>query len=263
MQELTPENFFLAAPLFAEIPHHRVIAFSVLEGSCPGRVFVDDPGAPRAALISSITEFFIFSGDALNQVFNCAIQEQVIPGLVQQMGSVALSGPTPQWQAAIDRILAGYPGGWAQRAEFEFSEENLAAVNGWRGRIPPGLRVEAYTRETAALFDEIEPFWNGIDPFLEHGFGYSAFRNAELLSHCHTVAVGGGLAEISVETQPACRRQGLAQLVVSAFIEHSLKLGLRPHWTCWRNNLPSVALAQKLGFVHAVDAPVRYVQPGG
>ncbi len=263
MHELTREDFSLAAPLFAAIPHHRVIVFSVLEGACPGRVFVDDRAAPHAALVSSITEFGCFGGDAHLEDFNRAVAEQVLPAWVAQTGSLALSGPTSAWQPVIDTLLAAYPGGWAQRAEFDFPEQSWPALRDWRTSLAAGLRVDAYDRAAAGLFPEIEPFWDGIDRFMAGGFGFAVYRGAELLSHCHTVAVGGGLAEISVETRPDCRRQGLALLALSAFIEHSLRLGLRPHWTCWRTNRPSVALAERLGFSHSLDAPVRYVQPGG
>ena len=263
MHELSPADYFLAAPLFASIPHHRVIVFSVLEGGCPGCVFVDDPAHPKTAFVSSITEFFFFGGDPANRDFTTAIKERVIPGLVRQMPALALSGPEPAWQPVIDEVLADYPGGGANRAEFDSPPQNSAQIAGWRRRLPPEWRVETYTREVARRFVEIEPFWNGLDNFLTRGFGFYVSRGDDLLSHCHTVAVGDGLAEISVETDPAHRRQGLARLAVSAFVEHSLRVGLQPHWTCWRDNQPSVALAESLGFVHRVDAPVRYVIPAG
>ena len=263
MHELSRDEFSLAAPLCTDLPHHRVIVFSVLEGCCPGRVFVDDRAAPRAAFVTSLTEFFCFAGDAGRSDFNRALQEQVVPALLAQMSTAAFSGPTPAWHKVIDQLLVGVPGGWAQRAEFTFPVEGYAPLSAWRAGIPAGLRVAAYDRQLAARFAELEPLWNGIDHFLARGFGFFVARGDEVLCHCHTVAVGGGLAEISVETQPASRRQGLARLAASAFIEHSLCAGLTPHWTCWRINQPSVALAERLGFVHTQDAPVRYVQPDG
>ncbi len=92
-----------------------------------------------------------------------------------------------------------------------------------------------------------------------HGSMAAALHGDQPVSRCHTVVVGDNLAEISIDTEEAYRRRGLAQLVCRAFIEHSLEAGTRPHWSCWGNNTPSRELAKKLGFVVKEEAPVRVV----
>jgi hypothetical protein len=36
------------------------------------------------------------------------------------------------------------------------------------------------------------------------------------------------------------------------FAVHCAERGVTPHWDCWTSNLPSVAIAEKLGF-HKVE----------
>ena len=43
-------------------------------------------------------------------------------------------------------------------------------------------------------------------------------------------------------------RRGFATITASAFVEHALEQGLTPHWDSWKMNLPSVAVAHKVGF---------------
>ncbi len=53
MKELKPSEFHNVTPLFDKIGHSAALVFSVLEGSSPGRVFVDDLKSPRVALLFS------------------------------------------------------------------------------------------------------------------------------------------------------------------------------------------------------------------
>ncbi|MGC9396922.1 MAG: GNAT family N-acetyltransferase, partial [Anaerolineae bacterium] len=48
-------------------------------------------------------------------------------------------------------------------------------------------------------------------------------KGNEIVSRCHTVTVGGGEAEINIETAEAYRRQGFATLAACAFIEQCLE----------------------------------------
>jgi RimJ/RimL family protein N-acetyltransferase len=43
-------------------------------------------------------------------------------------------------------------------------------------------------------------------------------------------------------------RRGYATLTASAFVEHAAGLGITPYWDSWKANLPSVAVARKVGF---------------
>jgi RimJ/RimL family protein N-acetyltransferase len=146
------------------------------------------------------------------------------------------------------------------RAAFDLSLEGFRQSHArWQSRIPEGLAVRRYDRALTESAPGIVEFWGSIDAFLQHGLGFAVLQGEETVSRCHTVLAGDGRAEISIETQEAYRRQGLATLACCAFIESCLDGGLRPEWSCWHNNAASIALAEKLGFERAPDVPVVYV----
>ncbi len=109
---------------------------------------------------------------------------------------------------------------------------------------------------------ELALFWGGIERFMARGVGFAVWHGGRIVTRCHAVLIGGGRVEVSIETDEAHRRRGLALAACSAFIGHCLSLGLEPVWTCWPDRTASMALARKLGFVWAREAPVWYAEIG-
>lgn len=60
MQEIPGSDFERVKPLFDHLPFHRPVIFAVLEGTQPGRVFVDRAIDPTAVVM--ISDFCYFSG---------------------------------------------------------------------------------------------------------------------------------------------------------------------------------------------------------
>ena len=259
MVELAPSRYAKVLPLFSSIASHRAIVYSVLERNNPGRVFVDNASNPRSAFLFSVTEFFYFAGDETNAAFMEEMRNIIFNDLLSPPYSVSFGGFTPAWKETLDRWLTGMPGGWANRAELDFPPKNFAALQEWRTRIPDGYRIAPFDPQLAGCTAGIEQLWNGAQNFMDQGAGYAVLEGDEIVSSCFMVVKGAGEAEISVDTHEAHRRRGLAQLCVSAFVETCLQRGLRPHWTCWADNLASLKLAQSLGFTRRSESPVRYV----
>ena len=97
-----------------------------------------------------------------------------------------------------------------------------------------------------------EQHWGGIEGFLERGFGFAAVGENGIASNCRAPWVKDGLVPIQVSTRVYARRCGLGSVVCRAFIEHCLARGLTPTYECDEDNLPSAALALKLGFVEVM-----------
>ena len=132
----------------------------------------------------------------------------------------------------------------------------------WRDGVPTGFVVRRIDQALAQqLQDDLvahgnppwfEQFWGGIDNFLNHGFGFVAIGPAGIASNCRAVWVRDGVAEIQVSTRGYGRHQGLATLVCRAFLEHCSASGLTPGYGCEEDNLASIGLAHKLGFLPVV-----------
>jgi predicted acetyltransferase len=69
-----------------------------------------------------------------------------------------------------------------------------------------------------------------------------------------------GEVELEVGTVPQQRGKGLAVIVCRELIKQCQHLGIEPVYTCTSNNLPSVAVAHKLGYAE-VEEVLGYELP--
>ncbi|MGC9347402.1 MAG: GNAT family N-acetyltransferase [Anaerolineae bacterium] len=265
MYELNREAVDKARPLFAELPHpQQVLIEAVWAGNHVGRLFVDDRDAPASALLYAACDFIVLAGEAHNGAFNQAWHKALVQEILPS-GWCFFMDPGERWNPVLDRLFAGSTIHRATRSAFTLYDERVRARmhTEWRQRIPEGYEVRRYDRDLAAGAPDLAQFWGSIDNFLANGVGVAVVHGDEVVSRCHTVFVGKGEAEISIETQESHRRRGLAALTANAFIEQCAERGLKPAWSCWSDNKPSVALAEHLGFVRGPDVPMVIVEPLG
>lgn len=276
--ELSPEQFHLARPLFAAT-HYGVLAAGTLEGGHPGRVFVDDPALPRAGLVCTRVGYFFLAGapDAAGLDWLLAtFTGELIPRQKAESGdpeALLFFDPPELGDALLARFAAVRPVRIAKKRHI-FPAENAARLRGWREWLPDGLRAAPYSRELLAaqpaLAEEAALFYGSCEAFLQKSLGVcildgdvAAASNggndsARGIAACACCGVftGNGEIEISIHTAEGYRRRGLATLAAAAFIEASLERGLRPIWGCWPENVPSMLLARKLGFIEDCDQPL-------
>ncbi len=256
LHELTPTDVTRIRPLFPEgTPGHSFVA-ALLEGNHLGRVFVDAPETPATALVALACEFTFIAGAAGNTQVNLALRDLIYDELTPDHGYVFAFPASKEWQAELQMWFESAPElHHGARDAYVFDAERFAAAHReWRGRLPEGAEIRPYD-DALAEGQGFAEFWGSVDRFLDRGIGYAVIRDDEVVSRCHSVMVGAGEAEISVETAEPHRRQGYAIMAASAFIERCLEVGLRPAWSNWAYNAPSRALAQRLGFIHQGTTP--------
>jgi len=258
--ELETTAYEKTRPLFQEMGHSQLFADAIFEGNHVGRIYVDDPEHPTTALLAPMCEFFFTAGRTDNTAFNEAMRALILSELVSSEGDLLLFPTTEVWRGALDTLFGDFKRLHVARKAFTFLPTMFTERHaGWRERIPSGYVIRQYDRALAED-TELADFWGNLDTFLTHGVGFAVMKGDEVISRCHSVMVGCGEAEISIETAEAYRRQGFATLAACAFIEGCIGQGLRPAWSCWDNNIPSQILAQKLGFNHPVDVPAIYTK---
>ncbi len=108
------------------------------------------------------------------------------------------------------------------------------------------------------LADDICATWRNIEDFLANGFGYCLLEGGDIASVCLSAFAARGQVEIGVHTGEKFRRRGYASLTAAAMIAHCLDNEQTPHWECFWDNEPSIALAVKLGFEVENDSPIFY-----
>ena len=76
--ELRPEEYLRIWPLVRELAEYNLFINTVIEGSTPGRVLVDDATDPRTAYIDTPEGSFV-AGDPGNTGFNSSLREERPP----------------------------------------------------------------------------------------------------------------------------------------------------------------------------------------
>jgi RimJ/RimL family protein N-acetyltransferase len=245
----------------------RLVIDAVIAGSSPGSVWVDDADQPRAALLWDHAHCFYLTGIAHNPSFNRWIQrllmEQIFPE-ARRLNVFKVYYSDPAWEEQIPAIFAPIPLEQWERVHYMLPTPSRLD---WHDSIPAGFRVEAISetlltradlKHTDSVREEIESGWNSLAGFLQNGFGYCVLNDEGIVGWCTAEYVSRDQCGIGIETVEAYGRQGFATLTASAFVDHCAAHSIIPHWDSWKNNLPSVRVAEKLGFQKALDYSVFF-----
>jgi RimJ/RimL family protein N-acetyltransferase len=228
--------------------HLGLVIDAVIAGNSPARVWADDLVTPRTALAWDGAHCLYLvgaagHGDACRELF----EREIAPagrGMFMLYGTEAAAGAVVAGQALRQRERVLYRG-------------DRLAVSGWPQRMPAGFRISAISDQLpelrmlgnfAQVAAEIGSCWNSMADFRRAGFGFCAHDAGTIVCWCTAEYVSDGRCGIGIETVAACRGRGFATLTASAFAEHCAERRVVPHWDAWSDNLPSVAVAEKLGF---------------
>jgi RimJ/RimL family protein N-acetyltransferase len=259
---LQPQQFSNALPLFAEMAQWNVYMTAVLQQSSLGRVYVDNPDAPRSGFLVSIDRAYLV-GAADNNDFNAALRDELAATLLAgdrvnpDDPELVISLESPDWEPALADILADWrwPPIWGSNQHYRFDQLKL----NWRELLPEGytiaqldiaLLAEQGLRLPQHIVDSIRLGWENEANFLENGFGLAALHHGEMVCWCLADVTVGDRCEIGIETVPAHRRRGLATAVTAATVEKYSQAGYRHiGWHCEAKNQASSSTAKKVGFV--------------
>ncbi len=197
---------------------------SVLDGSLPGRVFVsgdaDGGNGPASACIMP-DEGFLYLGGRPSASF------------IEALSGVLHEG------SATECIEAFWMHeGWAALVTALSPDGKSAIMNRRLYRLSPDSPLR--TAGSAAADPRVVVEWKP---------GFLSARvelDGRVASECRGL-VRQGHAEIDIETEESCRRQGLGRRVAQAFIAACVMRGVEPQWNCWDFREESCALAEALG----------------
>jgi RimJ/RimL family protein N-acetyltransferase len=231
-----------------DIEYLGFVLDAVIAGNTPARVWTDDPEAPASALIwdDSHTVYLAGSIDHPERWRRLFDQEVAAarPGLVK------LYIP----DAAAGTVFAGHRLQRRQRVLYRLGEQRIPDRS---RRLPDGFSISPINDRFAELsrlgnfgevVSEIESCWESIGDFRHRGFGYVAHDATSIACWCTAEYVSDRHCGTGIETVPAYRGRGLATLTADAFAEAAAGRGLTAYWDAWTDNLPSIAVAEKVGF---------------
>ena len=92
-------------------------------------------------------------------------------------------------------------------------------------------------------------FWDTSEDFIENGVGFFIELSNTIACYCFSAFANVKKIEIGIETNLSYRRKGLAHFVATYMLKYCIENNLQPLWSCRIENVKSMKLAQKLGFI--------------
>ena len=266
MEILVPADCARARDLFAA-PRLRLSLDALIAGNSPGTLWVDDPAAPRSALMWDGDGSVALAGDANNAAFlqeaAALIAERVLP----RHRSLKIRYGHPGWEGAMAALFPGATLSVGARVLYSFGR---VALPDWRSRVPEGFAIRAVDEALLAadglanigrLRAEVAAHWPSVERYLARGLGYCALRGDEVAGWCDGGLASPGKTSITIETMERYRRLGLATLMASAFLERCQREGIAPYWDAWADNWGSLATAERVGLARIDAYAIRVYGP--
>jgi GNAT superfamily N-acetyltransferase len=265
IHELEPDDFTRISHLFQG--HRQYLpVFAIIHGNFPGRIFVDDKEAPRAALVWALSRWAYVDGDPHDDAFKQAlpelVQNVIIPAsLRMNMRWFELyTVDSPPWRAALEASLKAYAPVQHYETVFTFDEQRYQRLRKPL-TLPAGLSI-------ARVEFPILPPPACDAPFIDPGFktrsafGFQLTRDGHVISVCRSNGfVSGNEFMIDVVTvEKSERGKGYATAVGTALLDYCLEHQFVPLWETTLDNIPSRKVAHKLGFVEDESYPVYAIE---
>jgi hypothetical protein len=236
-----------------------LIARSVIAGNAPGDIWVDSPARPRSALVRDNGYCYYLVGDARNSEFNLGLRalvsEEIGPASLREGREFfKLYWASPEWRDGVEEIFSVVDFRERERSLFELDRPLLAD---WRQRLPAGTSIvpiddhllhNSDVMGAEPVVHEVTAMWGTVGTFLDKGFGYCLLVGSEVACWCTAEYTVGTDTGVGIETAECFQRRGFATLTAAAFVEYCVRHDLAPHWVAWKANVPSLSVAEKVGF---------------
>lgn len=258
--------------MFVELPEgrydrvHRLfepLAFnievrSILEGNTRGVVYVDDLDAPQQALMWDQLMAMFLAGSNGDPTFATGLRQWMAESPMPQaqkygIDALTLDTAKEDWGQALPRVLNAYRLTRGQRHRYTHTGKHVRHTGVPAEYVIQPVTPQLLDREGLTgrgwLEGWITSYWPTLEQFFRLGIGYVALlEDRAVVSLCVSVFVAGGAYEFGTATHEDHRNLGLSTAVAGNCINRCLARSLSPVWHCWADNLPSIAVARKVGF---------------
>ena len=259
INELKKKDYENVRPLFEELKFNLIIS-AVIEQTSPGRIYVDCVAEPRTAFICSVEGYYL-AGYENNTEFNTSLNRLIIEKIFagdtvrKNETDIAIGFYPDSWKGKMPIIFKGRLPLTAPRRHYVCTK---LRVRDWKDRLPEEFRIkrvdEALLKNPGLEIPEhltswTEINWGSTSDFFRKGFGFCMLHGKKIVSWSVADCISGDSCEIGIRTRADYRRRGLATLTAVAAVDYWLSSGFRSvGWHCDESNLPSIGVAEKVGF---------------
>jgi RimJ/RimL family protein N-acetyltransferase len=259
VHELKKGDYEKCRSLF-EALEWNLITRAVIDGTSPGRIYVDHVEDPRTAFMCTVEGYYL-AGDYNDDDFSTALNKLIFESLFT--GDTLRKGET-------DVAIGYHPASWKDRMSIVFHGRiplktarrhyicDQLKVDHWRDMIPNGFQVRRLDEKLLRTPDLAVPAhvrswmktnWGSISDFMKKGFGFCTLHDRSIASWSLADCVSSNACEIGIHTREDYRRQRLATITAAAAVDHALSTGFKQvGWHCDEYNLGSIGVAEAVGF---------------
>ena len=247
----------------------QVVVRATIEGSSPGKIWVDDPVNPECGFMAA-TEGWFLAGNPTNNEFNQGLKNLVhnmilrgeffSPVNPEFLSYLFFHLDSDEWKTTFPDVFDIRPPLPTHRIHFTCKKVLLD----WKSKIPEDyrlLQVDSTLDVDSLEFPEDIREWveHSLDDQVKRGFGKCLVHGDKVVVWINSDCASGEECEIGIITTEDYRLKGLGALTAAAAVEHCLTSGYSSvGWHCEDHNHGSIGVAQKVGFVKERDY-VHYI----
>ncbi len=259
--ELNKEEYKKIIPLLSNNGYSNVVIKSIIDGNTRGKIFVDNIENPKTALVWAIYCMYYFLGDGNNSEFFSKFHEFIKNELYpmnKELGCdtfIATIIEDQNFEKNLDFLLKdkNHEKGYTQTFKFDidiFLKKNSENFSSDSNYIIKKIDfTQKNNVDQSELVENILEFWPTTDSFSNIGSGFYLEHDNKIVSSCFSCGVSKNLSEIVINTyEESYRKKGFGEIVAMAFINECIEKNMIPSWETDESNIPSIRLAEKVGF---------------
>lgn len=259
--ELEKPKFDRARAVFEPLDYHLGVR-AIIDGYVPGRIWVDDADKCETALMWDTRYSYYLSGcednPEFNQAFDQLFSDITLPEAKKKNINMYFVICQLNWERKLlnNELLVDRFPKRIKRCYYAFKQK---VVTGWEDAVPSGFAIERVDESLLkrtdlqnidALIGEIEDIIASVGEFLGRKFaGFCLVHgDKEIASWCLSFMYGSS-CEFTVQTVEEYQQRGFGTLTTAALIDYCFSRDFTSiGWHCGQENVPSMKLAEKVGF---------------
>lgn len=264
-------NFQEIRKLFS-LNNKKFVFESIIEGNTPGDIYVNSLEHPELYVIFDGGNFVLYIGGVSadhEEYKKCVsyIRKNILTESLKEEFDewILISYTSDIWK---NILLEGFEDLRVEKGERVLYRHDIKKIdNKTLSNIP--FEIKAIDEEILndsnlvnieELKEELNDMWGDLQGFIKNGFGYCALDGKKLISWCTGEFFSKDFCGIGIYTIEEERKKGVGGAVALNFVTETGKRNLTPYWDSWAKNLPSVRVAEKVGFDKIEEYEVLAVQ---
>ena len=252
MVTVPKEHFNIIKEKVKEAP---TFVYSVLDCIIKGSVLADSSNY-GSLVISTDSGLYYVTGQSTDELFLKNVV-RIYEVSIKQNKRFTLFSSEFTWNQAIERCLEKKV---RQIQRYGFSFDLMTFTNRKRSDFSgfDVTTINQYQIEHCLEFDKkyYDEYWDSPDNFLQNGIGFCVKDGERVISEGVSIFKSNNYAEVDIITDSNYRGKGLANIVAEQFIDHCLSKNIQPRWDCDVDNVASINLGSKLGFINPKEYTV-------